>query len=455
MVRFLREFGSRRRRVLDRQHMSPAVREAVEREERNGARYANRFRHLFVLLLAVPLLWNAIAYGGAGALMINAGTLALYFSITLSHSIVLARAPAGLRRVYDYIVLAADFLLILTTTLSWTYLISPDNFAFALKHSALIYLLIPLALAVIQFRQRLIFSALGCFGLAFGALLLYALGEPIQWTNDWRAYINGPGVVFSDLFTLPAVFVCVGLALAYVDYRALSMAVRIGRVEAQKVRLARYFAPQVVAEITAESGQAAGEETVRGRRQQVTVLFSDVRGFTALSEKLDPDELVATLGQLRRRQTRVIFEHGGTLDKFIGDAVMATFGTPRPGAEPGRDAKNAVLCGQALLRSLDQWNQERRAAGLAALRIGVGLHTGEVFVGDVGFEDRLEYTVIGDAVNTAARIESLCKTFDWPFLISDAVHGAIDAVLPAERLPDARVAGKAEPLVCYRVLWET
>ncbi len=427
--------------------MSAAVRQAVEMEELNGAIQSNRFRYVFVALVALPVLWTGLEAGPAG--VINFVGFVAYLAVTIVHSRVL-RATTRVRRLYDYIALVCDFLVLTLVTLTWTRVYSPDNFAFALKNTAMIYMLIPLALSVFQFRLALTCAAAGLYLLVSGSFLAYGLYSGVPLTDNWRDYLLGPAIVLPDMFARPVVALCLALALGYAIYRALFMVRRIAMVENQKAALSRYFAPQVVEEITKEEDA----EAVRGRRQPVTVLFSDVRDFTALSESLGPDDIVALLGELRQRQTRVIFDFAGTLDKFIGDAVMATFGTPRPSAEPGRDCTNAVLAGRAMLRSIRDWNRERLSAGLPEIRIGVGLHCGEVFVGNVGFEGRLEYTVIGDTVNTAARIEALCKTFDWPFVISRDVQGALLEGVPTEPLPDVRVKGKAEPLAVCRVLWE-
>ena len=147
--------------------------------------------------------------------------------------------------------------------------------------------------------------------------------------------------------------------------------------------------------------------------------------------------------------TNVIFNNNGTLDKYIGDAIMATFGTPTVSE---LDTYNAVNAANQMLSSLKEWNIERKKVGKLEIRIGIGLHCGEVFAGNIGFEDRMEYTVIGDAVNTASRIESLCKQFQAEFLISDEVYQKVKNRIQVEKLSPVEVKGKEKAIQIYKVL---
>ena len=144
-------------------------------------------------------------------------------------------------------------------------------------------------------------------------------------------------------------------------------------------------------------------------------------GFTTLSENMTPEAVVGMLRDFHGRLARTIFAHGGTLDKYMGDAVMAHFGTPRPGPD---DASRALACGLDMVREIDTWNAERTAAGEPAIRIGIGIHYGSVVAGNIGDERRLEYTVLGDTVNVASRIEALTREANTPLLVSDDLIAA-------------------------------
>lgn len=190
----------------------------------------------------------------------------------------------------------------------------------------------------------------------------------------------------------------------------------IGRqltAERERANLSRYFSPNMVDEL-AGMDQPLGA----GRKQDAAILFADIVGFTPLAEKLSPEATMALLRGFHGRMARQIFAHGGTVDKYIGDAVMATFGTPIEGR---RDALNALACAAAMLKDLDTWNAEREAAGEPPLRIGIGLHCGPVVVGDIGDERRLEFAVLGDTVNVASRIEGLTRRLDTSLLVSSTL----------------------------------
>ena len=150
----------------------------------------------------------------------------------------------------------------------------------------------------------------------------------------------------------------------------------------------------------------------------MAVLFVDIVGFTSLCERMPPEAVMAMLRGFHGRMADCVFAHGGTLDKFIGDSVMATFGTPRPGPH---DAASALACGRAMLASLGAWNAERAAGGEPPLQIGIGLHFGPVVLGEIGDERRVEFAVLGDTVNTASRLEGLTRELGASMAASQAL----------------------------------
>ena len=152
------------------------------------------------------------------------------------------------------------------------------------------------------------------------------------------------------------------------------------------------------------------------RSQNVAILFVDVIGFTKMSEDLPPDRMIAQVRDFHGRMVERVFEYGGTVDKFMGDCVMATFGTP---VSCPSDATDALRCSVAILDEVREWNASRRAAGLNDVGVGVGLHYGEVVVGNVGAVRRLEFTVMGDPVNVTSRLERLTREHNTPIIASD------------------------------------
>jgi class 3 adenylate cyclase/PAS domain-containing protein len=194
---------------------------------------------------------------------------------------------------------------------------------------------------------------------------------------------------------------------------------RLSEAERKRANLARYFSPNMV-----DGLMQTGGRLDEARTQRVTVLFADIWGYTTLSASLPPMQLMTLLRELLRMFEKAIFAHGGTLDKFLGDGLMATFGTPTAGV---RDAANAVACACAMADSIARWNRKRRENGLQPMYLGIGLHHGDVVLGDIGSERRMEFAVIGDTVNVASRIQEMTRTINIAVLASDGVIKAARA----------------------------
>jgi len=204
----------------------------------------------------------------------------------------------------------------------------------------------------------------------------------------------------------------------------------------------RYFAPNLAEQILKQTGAVQ----LGGQKRPVTVFFSDIRGFTSMSETMSPDQIATLLTEYFTEMVEIIFEHGGTLDKFMGDAIMALWGAPI--AHPG-DADRAMHAAQAQLAALATMNERWRAAGRPELAIGMGMNFGEVFAGNIGSDRRLEYTVIGDAVNIAARLCSSAGPNE--ILVSETFLHALKEPPPVEELPPLPLRGKAKAVAVYRV----
>lgn len=195
--------------------------------------------------------------------------------------------------------------------------------------------------------------------------------------------------------------------------RQMEVQKRLSEAERKRANLARYFSPNMV-----DGLMQTGGRLDEARTQRVSVLFADIWGYTSISAAMPPMQVMALLRELLRMFEKAIFAHGGTLDKFLGDGLMATFGTPKAGP---RDAANALACAAAMADAIAGWNAKRRATGLKPMHLGIGLHHGDVVLGDIGSERRMEFAVIGDTVNVASRIQEMTRALNIAVLASDDV----------------------------------
>jgi adenylate cyclase len=296
-----------------------------------------------------------------------------------------------------------------------------------------------LAAAAVRHRPFLIVYTGGLFVALWAAILFVTPVVGIEaWTSTtFTAALGRLAIVGLVTFAL---FIAVTRAR-----RTLTRSLTEARLRAN---LSRYFSPQIVDEIA-----NAASASPSFRPQRAAILFADLRGFTSLAETLPADGVADFLNDYRRRISAPIAEHHGTIDKFIGDGVMAIFGVPEPRPD---DACNAVLGGVALVSAIEKWSAERSVEGLPPLRIGVGIHFGDVIAGPLGDEQRLEYTAIGDTVNTAARIERLAAELGESLLISGDVLASASNLrrdLVWVPLPALFLKGRSQPIQIYRPDW--
>ena len=204
--------------------------------------------------------------------------------------------------------------------------------------------------------------------------------------------------------------------------------------------------PEVRDYLMSGAGKASLGEALGGETREVSVLFCDIRSFTAMSEKMAAADVVSLLNRYFTALGQCITAHHGIINKYIGDAIMAIFGAPVASQNSAEDAFAAAL---DMRKALEKVNKEFAEDGLPQLRFGIGIHTGPVFAGTIGAENRMEYTVIGDTVNTASRLESLCKTYTTDLLLSEAAVEKLGNSGKLTFVADAQIRGKTEPMKIY------
>ncbi|MGE0211960.1 MAG: adenylate/guanylate cyclase domain-containing protein [Parvibaculaceae bacterium] len=209
------------------------------------------------------------------------------------------------------------------------------------------------------------------------------------------------------------------LILTATVWRSRQLVRRQVAAESERASLSRYFSPNIVRELSANT-RALDRPIV----QPAAILFADMVGFTRLTERMEPEALVGLLREFHGRLARVAFDNRGTIDKYIGDAIMVHFGTPRPRDD---DPVRALTCAGAMIEEMKQWNIKRASEGKDPAEIGIGLHYGEVVVGNIGHAQRLEFTVLGDVVNVASRLERLTRHAGTRLMISDDLVRAVQS----------------------------
>jgi len=308
-----------------------------------------------------------------------------------------------------------------------------------------IYFFVILALGTMAYSWRTVI-AIGIWTLVMwmtALALVWWLVSPVPGLSEAAAAAFGAGSQLAELLDPNSlvvsvrvqeviVFLIVAITLGISARRTNRLLLSNAGLERERANLSRYFSPNVVEELSQND-----EPLKQVRVQNVAVLFIDIVGFTRFAAGRDPHQVIVLLREFHARMEREVFRHNGTLDKYLGDGLMATFGTPSAGK---RDASDALDCALAMQDSLAHWNRERRRLGEPEIKAGIGIHFGETLLGDIGL-NRLEYAVIGTAVNVAARLEEMTRRLQTSIVMSE------DLRLQAERETPGREL--SEGFACY------
>jgi adenylate cyclase len=297
-------------------------------------------------------------------------------------------------------------------------------------------------LRVVDRWVSLVAAVLTAFGVTWLATRLHALRGFLAAVFVWAALV---ATTFA-LFALGGVWFQAGpVSLALVLGYGVTVIDSFVREQRERRRLARFFSPAVLREIVHRHDDRA----LSSQRRLVTVLFSDIRGFTSISEKVQPEQVAAMLSEYLSEMTEVVFRHRGTVDKYIGDCIMALYNAPFDDPDHAANAvQTALELQERTLAVSAHWEAELGVQ----IRIGVGISTGEVVVGTLGSRQRLEYTAIGDTVNLASRLEGLTKEHGTGVIISESTYALVREQFLVRELGTVPVRGKALPVRIYGIL---
>ena len=370
--------------------------------------------------------------------------LSAYLLFTLIRLGLAYRGRIGPPFLYLSIVIDMGLLFALIWSFHLQYMQPPS---FYLKAPTLLYVFIFIALRALRFEARYVVAAGLLAALGWTVLASYAVvatGTEMV-TRDYVYYMTTNSILIGAELDKVISILTVMAIIAVAIRRARRLLVRAVAEGAAAQDLSRFFSPEIANQITAaEQAVRAGE----GQARDSAILNVDIRGFTRFATEVRPDELMEMLAEYQHRVVPIIQSHGGTIDKFMGDGIMATFGAAVTTETYAADALRAV---DDILEAAASWNADRVAAGKPELRVGAAVATGRIIFGAVGDETRLEYTVIGDAVNLSAKLEKHTK--------SERVRGLCDSATyekalsqgyapPSERarLADRAVEGISGPL---------
>ena len=267
---------------------------------------------------------------------------------------------------------------------------------------------------------------------------------PLLHANELLGIMHLDSLFTSNAFTEKDLQICTGMAAqAAISIQNARLASRIEKEAQTRAQISRLIPPSVVEQVL--KGELVIEKG--GRVTEVTMLFSDIRGFTTMSDGRPPQEIVNTLNEYFEVMVDILFKYSGTLDKFVGDEIIGLFGAP---IHLDDAPFKAVSCALAMLQALEEFNRTRASEGQQAIRIGVGINTGNVITGSIGSTRALQYTAIGDAMNVASRLVNVAGSGE--IIISEDTYRQVAGRVDATQLPPVKVKGKAEELKVYRVV---
>jgi class 3 adenylate cyclase len=409
---------------------------ALEAEEMKGERRVNHIRFAFSLLGLLSLAWvHQVNTPAANRIFAVQGVVWLVYSLVLA-AVLRARAGRYLGWL-KYVTITADLgLLSLTAFASLEnhpgiaeYFVGTPPFVFVFWNLVSGF---RLSLPAGLYSSAL--TALLNFGILYAAVTTGVVRTSASSISDGSTINVADQVVTIVVFSLP------GVVAGVVAHTARRLLWRVelqtaerARLEKEKARLGRYLSPDLVGLVLEDPDRLE----LGGQRQTATIMFTDIQDFAPFSDSRDPEEVVRFLNVYFGRMVSIVFDTGGTLDKYIGDGLLAEYGVPLPVGDAPLRAVTAALEMIEALRGLGE-----RASELAGISIGVGIATGPVVAGNIGSLERMEYTCVGATVNAAARLERLNREMGTNIIVCEETQAAIQDFVATHRLPPMKVAGQ-------------
>jgi len=412
-------FGDLKSRLLSR------LRDAYQEEERESMLLAIKVRSFS---LGVILIWQILEEPTFHfSYFSDIAFIFLFLTLGLTHFYFLKKNWQPYWSPYFFIM--ADCI-VLTAQFVMPNPMETDHFwstAISFRGSAIVWYFLLLMLTTFSLRPRLVLWCGFSIIVSRLASMAWVLSNPgvfykVETTdtsmeNLLKIYFDPNFVSIGDRIQETIAVALVAIGLAVVASRTQRFVANRAETERSRSNLARYFSPNMVDEISQSGGLDRTPQ-----EQDIAILFTDIIGFTAICEVEPPARVVEILRAYHDLLSSAVFRHDGTLDKYMGDGLMATFGTPRKGPH---DATDALRCALELVENLAEWNEKRAHRGFPLIHVGVGLHYGSAVMGDIGDERHVEFAVIGDSVNVASRVENLTRNLDTSLVVSEDLIAAV------------------------------
>ena len=424
---------------------------SIHEAEQAGLLFAFRARCLAILIVALSLI------------VLVPWPRNVYYLSFVAGFFVLGYVPFRLRRHRHAEVIKLSFVVLDVALITAAVLNFPSSgvsidwpVQTLLRNQNFLFILLLLGEAALTYSPRRVIWTGASIAVVWslGFLILYQLPDSLRYSDIisqqsdedlLTLFLNPTYVSLPQWLTQLVATTILTTLVAIAVYRSRMHLLAQVQAEVLRSDLARYVSPDVADALVHQTSSDFGAPATRN----VAVLFADIVGFTAHNERLSPDRTFALLRSFQERSSQVVFRHQGTLDKYLGDGFMATFGSLR---EESDVAARAIACAFDLHAEIERWNAKRAARHAERLDIAMGVHCGPVVVGNLGSERRLEFTVVGDVVNVASRLEEVTRELGCMIAISDA---CVEAAGPAgrsagfEKAVEVRLRGRASPLLVH------